>query len=195
MAITTFQDMILRLESYGMIDVLLPFLLIFTITFAVLQKSNILGDNRRPFNKIIAFVLAMAVIIPHVLNRYPPQADVVDIINKALPNISLFMVVGMMVLLLIGVFGQNIKIAGTGLEPVVVLLSIVAVALVFMGSAGWLGRHPPWLDWLFTEETGSLLVTLLIFGLIIWFITREEKPEETKDKSWLDMFKGVMGEK
>lgn len=189
----TFKDMILMLERYEILEYLLPFLLIFTITYAVLSKSNILGDSKRPFNKVISFVLAMAVVIPHATNSYPAGADVVLIINQALPSVSLLMVIGIMVLLLIGVFGTDVKIAGTGLESIVVLASIVAVIGVFMGSAGWFGNTPSWLDWMFTEETGSLVVTLLIFGLVIFFITREEDPAKKKDKSMLDMFKGVMG--
>ncbi|MBT3721419.1 hypothetical protein HOG47_07255, partial [archaeon] len=73
-----FQQWVMGLESLGLLDVLLPFLLIFTITFAVLQKSKILGDGGRRFNIIIAFVLAMSSIIPHIIGRGP---DVVIVIN------------------------------------------------------------------------------------------------------------------
>lgn len=187
-----FADVIKMLENYGLLDVLLPFLLIFTIAFAVLQKSNILGDSKKPFNKVIALVLALAVIVPHVMDRYPPGADVVVIINSSLPNVSLLMVAGMMVLLLIGVFGKDVNIAGTGLDGIVTFAAIVSVILIFMGSAGWLGAPPSWLSWLFDEETLSLVIILLAFGLIVSFITREEEPEK-KRKNFFDWFKGASG--
>ena len=57
-----FQSMELRgfiqtLESWGLTDVLLPFLLVFTIIFAILQKSNILGEGKKNFNVISLNIL------------------------------------------------------------------------------------------------------------------------------------------
>ncbi len=196
-----FVDMIRKMESYGVLDVLLPFLLVFTITFAVLQKSNILGDNKRPYNKIVAFVMAMAVVIPHVLLGTASKTDailtngmvdVVEVMNNSLPQVSLIMVAAMMALLLIGVFGKDVNIGNTDLISIVVLGAIVAVALIFINAAGWLGTPPNWLSWLFNEETTSLVIIILIFGIIIWFITREENPEE-KRVPLKDMFKGLYG--
>ncbi|MBN2422397.1 hypothetical protein JXB41_04155 [Candidatus Woesearchaeota archaeon] len=196
-----FVEMIQTLESYGLLDVLLPFLLVFTISFAVLQKSNILGDNKRPFNKIVAFVMAMAVVIPHVLMGTASKTDailtngmidVVEVMNNSLPNVSLIMVACMMALLLIGVFGKDVNIGETDLISVVVIFSIIAVAVIFANSAGWIGTPPSWLGWLFDEETTSLIIIILVFGLIIWFITREERPED-KRKPLKDFFQGIYG--
>ena len=72
----TFPDMVRVLERLGVLDVLVPFLLIFTIIYAILLKTKILGEKKE-FNIIIALVFAMAVIIPHVMNWYPPGGDVV----------------------------------------------------------------------------------------------------------------------
>ena len=38
------------LERWGVVDVLLPFLLIFTIIFADMEKSKILGEEKRNLN-------------------------------------------------------------------------------------------------------------------------------------------------
>ena len=163
----TFPEMIQMLESYGLIDVLLPFLLIFTIAFAVLQKSSILGDNRRPYNKIVAFVIALSAIIPHVLNQYPDGADPINIINRAIPNVGLVMVAGMMVLLLIGVFGKDISFIGTDAAGFIVIGAFLIVIYIFTSATGMHGL-PNWLSWLNDPETQSLVLTLLIFGIVIW---------------------------
>lgn len=188
-----FTDAILTLENLGLLDVLLPFLLIFTITFAVLQKSKILGEKSHRFNSLVSFVLAMSAIIPHVIGRGP---DVVVIINKALPNVSLLMIAFMMMLLLVGVFGHDINIAGTGLEGWVVIVSIIVVGYTFLASANVFGSPPPWLDWLFDPETKSILIAVLIFGIIVSFITKEEKPYDERKSvkdTMNDIFGGTLG--
>ena len=194
--VQTFPEMIQTLESYGLTDVLLPFLLIFTITYAVLFKSNIMGDSKKPFNKIMAFVMAMAVVIPHVVGSYPPGMDVVEIINMALPNVSLLMVAAIMALLMIGVFGKDVTVAGTGLAGWVVLLSFLAVGFIFAQSAGLFGaRLPSWFPAI-DAETKSLLVIILVFGALIWFITKDEpdpgKKRKPINETINDMFGGVL---
>ena len=70
------------LESWGLTDVLLPFLLIFTLVFAVLQKTEILGDDKKNFNVIIALVLGLLFVVPHIAGAYPIGYDPVQFIIK-----------------------------------------------------------------------------------------------------------------
>ncbi len=185
-----FVEMLTTLENLGLLDVLLPFMLIFTIAFAVLQKSKILGQDSKNFNTVISFVLALAAVIPHVMGYYPYGKDVVEIINSALPNISLLMIASMMVLLLIGVFGSDINIMGSPLEGIVVLFAVIAVAWTFLSSAGLVGRIP----FLEDPQTRSLLIAILIFGLVVWFITKEDQPEKKPTHKALErLFGGWLG--
>ena len=41
-----FTDLGYYLQKWGIVDFLVPFLLVFTIAFAILQKTKILGDKR-----------------------------------------------------------------------------------------------------------------------------------------------------
>ncbi|MEM3374286.1 MAG: hypothetical protein QXE31_03625 [Candidatus Woesearchaeota archaeon] len=185
----TFTDWILILDRMGVLDILLPFLLIFTIAFAVLQKSMILGPNSKKFNTIVAFVIGMASVMPHIVGRGP---DVVPIINSALPNVSVLMIASMMVLLMIGVFGNNVNVAGTPLVGIVVLFSAISVGYTFIAAAGGL----PMIPFLNDPETLQLLVAILVFGIIVWFITKEENvPQHKKTfKEHLnDWFGGMYG--
>src|SRR3989344_3859843 len=109
-----FPDFLVRLEEMGMLDSLLPFILIFTIVFAVLQKTKIIGEGRRQFNTLVALVLSLMVVIPHVTGKYPPGQDIVAIINTALPQVSLVVVIILAALLLIGVFAPGVMFGGTG---------------------------------------------------------------------------------
>jgi len=49
---------------------ILPFLLIFTITFAILQKTKVLGDGKKQVDAIVAFVIGLifvSVIFPKIV--------------------------------------------------------------------------------------------------------------------------------
>ncbi len=170
-----FQEMILFFERIGVADVLLPFLLVFVIVYAVLQKTKILGEDSKKFNIIIALVMGLAVVFPHVLGYYPPGKDVVNIINAALPNVSVIIIAILMFLILVGVFGANVKVAGTSFGGVIAVLSLLAIVYIFGTAAGWFGggSFPNWLYFLNDPETMGTVIAILVFGLVIWFITKE----------------------
>jgi hypothetical protein len=186
-----FRNMIYSLEQMGVLDVIMPFILIFTIVFAVLQKTKILGvdDQKRPrknFNVVIALVMALAVVIPHVTGNYYGRRSVVDIINNALPGVALVAVIIVMILLTIGVFGKEFDI-GQGFGGVFVIFAFLVVGFIFAASAGWIGQGslPRWLYFVYDSQFQALVVTLLVFGLIIYFITKEDKPQKASDKTFM----------
>ena len=93
MANGALQDFIRWLDDVGVRDVMLPFLLIFTIFFAILQKTKVLGEGKKNMNLAVALVIALIVVIPHVTNDYPSEdVDPVAIMNKALPNVSIVLI-------------------------------------------------------------------------------------------------------
>lgn len=184
-----FESGLIQLEEAGILDVLLPFILVFTIVFAVLTKTKILGEEngkpRKNFNAVIALVMGLAVVIPHVIGSYPDGADVVVIINNALPNVSVVLVAVIMLLLIMGVFGGDVNIAGSSLAGWAVIFAIVATVVIFANAAEWF-ILPDWLNFLEDPETQALVVVILVFALIIWFITKEDKPKDSKEPSFLE---------
>src|SRR3990167_9318401 len=125
------------LDTWGLTDVLLPFLLVFTIVFAVLQKSHILGQGKKNYNVIVALVLAFSVVLPHVTGSWPINYDPVDLINGALPSVSVVVVAIMMLLILIGVFAHDKVMLGLTMPGWVALFSFLVILYIFGASAGW----------------------------------------------------------
>ena len=82
-------DFINTLESWGLTDVMLPFLLMFTLMFAILQKTKILGDDKKNFNTVVALVMSLLIVIPHVNGTYPLDYDPVNIINRFLQMLGM----------------------------------------------------------------------------------------------------------
>jgi hypothetical protein len=172
---TGFSSLFAWMESYNMLDALLPFLLIFTLVFATLVKTKIIGNGERKYAVIIAFILAFIVVLPHIMGTYPPHSDVVNIINQALPNISIVIVAIIALLLLIGVFAP-VNLAGTMLGGFFVIMSLILVAFFFLQAAGWIPaiNSPTW-SFLADSDTQAVIIILVVFAFVLWFITREEK--------------------
>ena len=155
-------------QTYGIMDFLLPFLLVFTIIFAVMQKTKILGDKKN-FNVIVALVLALIFVVPHVVGSYPLGYDPVQVMNVSLPSIALVAVASIMLLILMGVFGADFSKSAA---PFIAIGAIAFVAYIFGSSLSvWTGPSDVFYWW--TSEVTELLIIILVFGLIVYFIVKE----------------------
>ena len=178
----TFYDMINIFEKLGLSDIILPFILIFTITFAIMQSINLLGDNKK-IHSVLAFVFGMAVVIPHVTNTYPAKYDIVNIINQALPNVSLILVAVVSLIIILGIFGFSLNIKQQSVFGMTMLVVVFGlITYIFGSAAGWGWRIPNWLGFLNDPDTQALLLIILVFGIVIWFITKPEKTDADKGK-------------
>lgn len=198
-----------RLAELGVWDVFLPFLLVFAIVYAVLHKTKILGEKSKQFNTVIALVMGLSVVFPHVLwgsrcsymdggacPRLSNGAiDPVHVINTALPNVSLILIAVLMVLLIFGIWGSKIKLGSNSLSGIIALVAFGSVVYIFGAAAGW--WHPmSYLIWngsLFGgEDTVALVVTVLVFAIIIWFITKEDDKDEEKKNAIGEFFGNIL---
>ncbi len=186
----SFVDMIYSLQELGLADVLIPFFLTFTVVFAILAKTKIFGtDNSKRFNVIVAVVLAFAVVVPHVLYSTPDpvnpylytgQIDIVKVINNSLPSIGVMVIAIVMLLLLIGTFGFKWSLSDSPSGSFIIIIALASVVYIFGSAAGWFSRIYFLPDFLYDPDTQALLVTLLVFVIVVWLITKEDK--EPKDK-------------
>ena len=190
-----FVDAIHIFDDWGIIDVLVPFILIFTIIYAILTKSEILGHGKKRFNIMVAFSIGFIVVVAHVLQWFPGQSDPVNIINSAIPSVSLLIVGIVMFLLVIGLLGGRASWMGGSLSGWVAIISAILVLAIFGRSAGWWGSGglPNWLRWMDNSETIALIIIILVFGVVMWFITKEDSDEGESFKLFSDLgdfFKG-----
>jgi hypothetical protein len=177
----TFVTVFQQLESFGLSDVLLPFILIFAVVFAILGTINIFGKGSKNINIIVALCMGLLVVVPHVTGTYPAGADVVEIMNNSIPNVSAVIIAIVMMMILIGVFGVRFNLAEKKLGGVVAILALLIVLFIFGSSAGWFQYGwPNWLSFLNDSDTLMIIVVLLVFGLIVAFITSEEKEPDKK---------------
>ncbi len=172
-----FAEALTLLEQYGnLTDVILPFLLIFTIVFAVMEKVEILGTSKKN-HTVVALILSLLVVIPHITGRGP---DVVPIINSVLPSASLVLVGVVCFLLLIGIFGGRGTWAGNRISGAIAVIAFLIVLYIFGLSVGYFQGDNILTKALSNPEIQAVVVIIIVFALIIGFIvgdTREKKRE------------------
>ena len=180
-----FSTLATYFQTFGVLDFLLPFLLVFTIVYAVMAKSKILGDKKQ-FHIIVALVLGLLFVVPHMMGTYPLGYDPVDVLNQSLPSISLVAVAAIMLLLLMGIFGTKFA---RNAAPLIALVSVGFVIYIFGAALNfWTGPYDAFTWW--SEEVTELLIVILVFGLVIWFIVREPSEGRGRD-TFKDIWKGV----
>ncbi len=166
-----FSNFVYWLDFWGVRDIILPFVLIFTIFFAVLQRIHLFGQADKKYNVALSLAIALLVVIPHATGMYPVHADVVNIINDAIPEVALLVIVVVLLLMMLGLgLGKSYGVAVTGW---IALLAAAVLLMIFVNAITPL----PLLSYI-DPSIQALIVILLIFGLIIWFVTRE--PSESK---------------
>ena len=66
----SFEELLTQWESWGVFNVIMPFLLFFAIVYSILDKAKILGDNREGINAVIALVIAFIAIRNQVVIQF-----------------------------------------------------------------------------------------------------------------------------
>ena len=168
---TLFGDFIELLVELGIADVILPFILIFTLVFAILEKTKIIGSGKKNFNIMVSLVIALLVVIPHIMGTYQGY-DVVNAINAAVPKVTYWIVLFIMFLILIGVFGVRIK-AGS-LTGIIAILSFLIVVVIFASTAGWF-NNIPFLAFLkyIDRRVIALIIIIAVFAGIIAYVSSD----------------------
>jgi len=144
------------LTSPFFINAVLPFVLIFTVIFAILQKTQILGKDKRQIDAIVSLVIALIVI---------SFANAVDIITSLLPFLAVSVVIILVFMILFGMvypekkfdLHKNVKMA------IGFLVTIALVIVVLISTGGWEYIKDNW----FYGGAGSALVTNIIFIVIV----------------------------
>lgn len=184
-----FRDAISVFENLGIYDVVLPFLLVFTIVFAILEKTKILGIEKiggheypkKNLNSMVAFVAALLVVA---------SSQLVAAINESMANVVLLLLLSVLFLMLIGSFykeGESVALE-KGWRLLFMIIMFVGIVFIFLhaikdeSGVSWLG----WLWYQVSQNWGSNFVTSIVFVIVlviaILYVTWGAKPSGGVEK-------------
>ncbi|MBU4242245.1 MAG: hypothetical protein KKA65_00880 [Nanoarchaeota archaeon] len=170
------------LKDFGFFDVILPFLLVFTIVFAILEKTRIFGSEeidgkpypKKNLNAMIAFVMGFFVVAAR---------QVVESLQVSLPNVALVLIIAVSFMMLAGSFMGDETFSFKGKwAQFLTLIMFIAVVLIFLNSLGWLDVIIDFIN----KYTGEVLVPavlIIVILLAIFFVVGgKPKAEEKKEE-------------
>jgi len=137
--VSVFRGALMFFDKLGVYDVILPFLLVFTITYAILEKTKIFGMDkiddkeysRKNLNGMTAFVVSFFVIA---------STRLVAFISEFVAHVVLLLLLSVFFLLLVGSFhtGKKEFELDDKWKKFFTVLMFIGILLVFLNAMGWL---------------------------------------------------------
>ncbi|MCH8329233.1 MAG: hypothetical protein IIB81_02475 [Nanoarchaeota archaeon] len=177
---TPFREILDFFNEIGVFDVVLPFLLVFTIVFALLERTKVLGVEKiegkeytkKNLNSMAAFVIAFLVVA---------SSNLVEIITEVSSKFVVLLFLVVLFLLLVGSFFKEephgVFLEG-GWKTTFMIVVFLGLAFIFLDALDLLQNT---FDFFKGTNQGELVGSVILIGLIIGFmvfITRERKSEK-----------------
>lgn len=150
---------LILLQNIGFFQVVVPFILVFAVVFAILEKSKLLGDDSKSVNSIIALVLALTTT---------GAAAVTGILATMIPLVMLTILILLLFFLTYGLFAGELSTVSSGMKIGLGIGVAIAIALIFLHSANLL-------DVLTGEILGMVLLIAAVITVIAVISTSKTK--------------------
>jgi len=132
---SAFRNIIEFFNQIGIYDVVLPFLLVFVIVFAILEKTKVFGTEeiggqkypKKNLDAMAAFVIALLVVL---------SSKLVEIITKVSSQVVILLLLSVLFLLVIGSFykeGEPVFLEG-GWKTFFMFLMFIGIAAIFLNT-------------------------------------------------------------
>jgi len=189
---SSFREALGFLDNIGVYDVVLPFILVFVIVFAILEKTRVFGVYTYPDGKeypkknldsMVAFCIAFFVIA---------SSQLVEAITKISANMVIILMATVLFLMLAGSFHREdpkgFFLEG-GYKTAFMALVGIGLVVIFLDAlkvdenTTWLQQVEQWLGQFSSSSTiASVILIIFTIGIII-FATTGGGPVKTNDKN------------
>ncbi len=161
------RDVLVAMEQIGLTDVILPFILVFTVVFAVLQKSRVLGVDAKGnpntnYNAMVAFVLAFFVLV---------MMQALEVVTWLVRYIALLLLAFIFLGILFSFLGLRGRYHTIFMYIALVLLSFVFLEVLVMAGV------------LYPDTAYRMIMPLMIaayIAIVVVYWVLSQKPEKKK---------------
>jgi hypothetical protein len=152
-------------------DFILPFLLVFVVIFAILQKSQILGKEKAQIDALVSLAIALIVIVT------PPARD---FITHFIPWVAVGVAVILVFLLLYGFVAGDLTSTPTWMKATFGILSgifVLGLVIYFSGVWSYAGVR----SFFSMSDSGTIWANILLLvviggALAIVLVSGKKKP-------------------
>jgi len=187
--VSTFRTIIEFFEDIGIYDVILPFILVFTIVFAILEKTRVLGTEdidgkpypKKNLNAMIAFVMSFFVIA---------SSEIVELLTTVSSQMVVLLMLSVLFLLLVGSFYKE-KPEGffleNGWQMGFTAIMFVGIILIFLNAVKYEGDSWLQIFWDYVSKNGSggdavgsIILVVIVIIFIAFIVKDDSKKKEIK---------------
>ena len=157
------RDVIELLGRIGVWDVIVPFIIVFTLVFAMLERTKVLGKEKdKPktrLNAMVAFVMGFFVIA---------LTDTLKAINLLSQYLVVVIVAGLMLMILLSFFGVR-KLETSNFIKWAALILVFGGGLYILGLLNWINQAAV-MRWI-----ASPVTAIIVFLIIMYFVFKPAK--------------------
>jgi hypothetical protein len=138
----------------------LVFIFLFTLIFAVLQKTQVLGKEKRQIDALVAFSTALLAT---------GASYVFELVPKMAAFLGLSLVIILVFLLLAGIFAKSDEafVLGKGWQMGFMIAALIAVIIAVLVFTGYWDKL---LEYLNTGAILGNLILLVAVAAVIWIV-------------------------
>jgi hypothetical protein len=184
MAPSVLGNVIAFFDRLGVYDVVLPFLLVFTVVYGIMERSKVFGtqggkegeegSTKKNLNAMVAFVIGFLVVA---------SSKIVEAISRVSSQMVILLLLGMFFIMAVGFFYTKEEWEKHDLgwpKHAFIVLMFVSLVAIFLGAIRmdsgqtWLEYGVNWISYYW--DSAAIASIILIIGIIIFmkYITNEE---------------------
>ena len=187
MATTVLGNVLEFFGRIGIFDVVLPFVITFTLVYAVLDRTRVLGTEtigkdvhpKRNLNAMAAFAIGFLVLA---------SSKLVAAVTSISSNVVILLMLGVFFLMLVGSFYKEGGLwdekngLHSGIKWIFIVIMLIGMIVIFLNALK-LDSGETWLDhslnYLYNNWSSNAVASIILIILVVLFIvylTRGPKP-------------------